>query len=177
MNDTSTDRIAASREAVRGFGHHYNYDVTYMEALMDVSPGAYQAFEGGMSMGRYQKAAPTELLSIVKITATWSEDCGPCTVLCVKIAREAGVSESIIRGALQGGKGLSPEHLDIYRYARAIAANEDMDPEFLPRLEARWGREVIAELAVAIVASRLFPTLKRALGHAKSCALMPELIS
>jgi hypothetical protein len=174
---TSTDKIAASLEAIRGFGQHYDYDTTYIEELADASPGAFQAFEGGMSMGRFQGAAPADLLIVAKLTAVRAEDCGPCTELGVKMAREAGVPEAVIRGALNGGKGLSPEQLDIHRYARAVAANEEMDPGLLPRLETRWGREVVAELAIAIVATRLYPTLRRALGHSKSCSLIPSLVS
>jgi hypothetical protein len=72
-------------------------------------------------------------------------------------------------------KGLNLEQRDVYDYALAVAANEEMDPELLPRLEQRWGREVVAELAIGIVATRLYPTLKRALGFAQSCSLIPEL--
>ena len=34
---------------------------------------------------------------------------------------------------------------------------------------------LIAGMAIGIVATRLYPTLKRALGFAQSCALFPEL--
>ena len=67
MNETSIDRITASREAVRAFGQQYDYDTTYMEVLMDASPGAYLTFEAALGMGRYQKAAPKELLLIAKL--------------------------------------------------------------------------------------------------------------
>jgi hypothetical protein len=177
MNDTLTDPLAASRESVRAFAEHYDYDVSYMEALMDASPGAFRTFENAMAMGRFQKAAPGELLMIAKLAAVRAEDCGPCLELGVKMAREQGIPEPIIRGALHGGKGLNPEHLDVYNYARAVALNDPMDPELIPRLEARWGREVVAELAVAIAGVRLYPTMKRALGYAKSCSLMPGLLS
>ncbi len=179
MNNTATttDPLAVSREAIRAFGQHYDYDVTYIEELMEMSPGAFHAFEAAMPLGQYQKAAPTELLTIARIAAMRVEDCGPCMELGIKIVREAGVSEHIIRGALHGGKGLNAELLDVYNYARAVAANEEMDSELLPRLKARWGGEVIAELAIAITGTRLYPTLKRALGHAKSCALFPSLAS
>jgi AhpD family alkylhydroperoxidase len=176
MNNTSTDKITASREAIRAFGRHYNYDVGYVEDLMDASPGAFAAYEAAMPMGQYQKASPTELLAIAKLATSQVEDCGPCLELGVKLARESKVTESVIRGTLRGGEGLSPEQLDVYRYARGVAENEDLDPELLPRLENRWGREVIAELAIAIVATRMYPALKRALGYAKRCSLMPELV-
>lgn len=174
MNQTSTDPLTASRNAIRGFGQHYDYDVTYLEELMDDSPGAFQAFEAAMGMGRFQKTAPDELLMIAKIAAMREQDCGPCTLLGVKMAREKGLPEALIRGALHG-KGLTADQRDVYDYARGVAANEELDPELLPRLQARWGREVVAELALNIVSTRLYPTMKRALGHAQSCALIPEL--
>jgi len=176
MKNTLTDKIAKWTEELRAFGAHYDYDVSYLEALISASPRAFQAFEAGMSMGRYRDAAPIELLMIVKITGMQAEDCGPCTELNVKMAREAGVSESIIEGILRGGKGLTPEHLEVYQYARAVTTNEGMDPDLLPRLEKRWGNEVMGELALAIVSTRLYPTLKRALGYDKSCSLIPGLI-
>lgn len=177
MNTTtpSTDKLTAARENFQAFGKHYDYDVTYLEEFMDASPGAFQAFEPVMPMGRYRKAASLELIFLVKIAAGRVEDCGPCLLLGVKMAREAGVSEEIIRGGLQGGKGLSPELKDVHDYARAVAVNSSAVTDLLPKLEQRWGREVVAELALAIVAVATYPTLKRALGHAKSCSLIPEL--
>lgn len=169
--------ITPALEGLRAFGQHYDYDVSYLEALAEASPGAFLAFEKAMGSGRYQKAAPFDLLAIAKITALRAEDCGPCTELCIKMAREAGVPDAVLRGALHGGKGLSPEHLEIHRFARAVAMNEDMDPDLLPRLQERWGREVMAELGLAIVSARLYPTMKRALGYDKSCSLIPGLLA
>ena len=172
-----TDKLEASRREIRAFGEHYDYDTSYMEALMEASPGAYFAFEAALGMGRYQKAAPTEALIIAKLTAIRAEDCGPCAELGVKMAREAGVPEAVIRGALRGGEGLTAEQREIHDYALAVATNGEMDPELLPRLQARLGREAVAELALGIVATRLYPTMKRGLGFAKSCSLMPGLLS
>ncbi|RBP35529.1 hypothetical protein DES53_12149 [Roseimicrobium gellanilyticum] len=169
--------IEAAREGLRAFAQHYDYDVSYLEALMDASPEAFFAFEAAMGASRFQKAAPTELLAIVKIAALRTEDCGPCTELAIKMGREAGIPDAIMRGALHGGKGLSPEHLDVYQFAHAVTTNEEMDPDLLPRLESRWGREVMAELGVALVGARIYPTIKRALGYAKSCSLIPGLLA
>jgi hypothetical protein len=177
METTTTDKLAASREFIRAFGQHYNYDVSYMEALMEASPGAFQAYEAAIQMGQYQKAAPRELLAIVQLATVQVEDCGPCLKLGIDMARESKVPEYIIRGALQGGKGLNPEQLEVYHYARGVAENVDLDPDLLPRLQERWGREALAELAIAIVAARMYPALKRGLGYAKSCSLVPEVVA
>lgn len=175
IDKTNTEKLAASRSMIQAFGRHYDYDVSYLEALMDASPEAFFAFEAAMPMARVRKEAPIEALMIAKLAAIRAQDCGPCTVLGMKVAREAGLSEALVRSVLRGGKGLSDEQKDVYDYARAVALNEDMDPTLLPRLERRWGRAVVAELAVNILASKLYPTIKRALGFEKSCSLMPEL--
>ena len=175
MNTISTENLEASREKIRGFGRHYDYDVSYIEQLLDASPGAFLAFEAAMPMGTYHNAAPADLLYIAKIAAMRIQDCGPCTELGVKKAREAKVPESVIQGALHGGKGLAPLQLDVYHYAQAVISYEDLPPDLLSRLESALGREVLAELALALVAARLYPTLKHALGHAKSCSLVPSL--
>ena len=172
---TPIDPLAESRKTIQGFGRHYDYDTSYLEELMDASPEAFRAFEAAMPMARIQKAASTEDIYIAKIAGMRGRDCGPCTELSLKMAREAGVAEEVIQGALRGGKGLNAEQRDVHDYARAVALNEDMDSELLPRLRRRIGEEALAELAVNLVATGLYPTLKRALGHAQSCSVFPSL--
>lgn len=178
MNDTMIDRNAAAKTALTGFSQHYNYDVTAMEELLEASPGAFHAFFGAaQTLGQFRGVAPKELLAIVKIATVRAEDCGPCLELALKMMAEEGVENPIIQGALHGGKGLSPEYLEVHDYARAVTLNQAMDPDCLPRLRKRWGEDVMAELAVTCLAAGLYPAIKRALGHAKSCSLFPALNS
>lgn len=172
---TVSDPLSASRDNLLHFGRHFDYDVGYLLELASASPEAFRAFEAAMPMTRVQKAATVEDVQIAKIAAMRAQDCGPCTALSLKIAREAGVSESVIQGALRGGKGLTGEQRDLHDYARAVALDEEMDTGLLPRLKARLGEAALAEIAVNIVGTRIYPTLKRALGHARSCALFPSL--
>lgn len=172
---TSSDSLADSRQALQEFGRHFDYDVGYLMELAEASPEAFRAFEAAMGMSRVRTVAPVEAVQIAKIAGMRAQDCGPCTELCLKIAREAGVEEAVIQGALRGGKGLNAEQRDIHDYARAVALNEEMDPELLPRIEARLGKAALAEIAVNLVGVRIYPTLKRALGHAKSCSFFPAL--
>lgn len=176
MNTPTPEKIEAARQYLRAFGDKYDYDTTYLEVFMDASPLAFQAFEAAMPMARVQSVAPVDLIFIVKIAAMQAEDCGPCLRLTIKMAREAGVSETIIRGPLQEGKDLSPIQYDVYRYTRAVTLNEPIDPELITHLEESLGRAALAEFAVNIVAARMYPTVKRALGYAKSCSLMPSLL-
>lgn len=172
---TSVDPMAASRQALEAFGRHFDYDVSYLLELADASPVAFHAFEAAMALSRVHHVAPLEAIHLAKIAGMRAQDCGPCTELSLKMAREAGVAEPAIQGALRGGNGLTAEQRDIYDYARAVALNEEMDPTLLPRLKARLGDAALAEIAVNLVGVRIYPALKRALGHAKSCSVMRSL--
>ncbi len=175
MTQISQFSSESSREVLRKFGAHYNYDTGYLEELLDSSPVAFRAFEAAMPMARVRKEAPVDLIMVAKLAAMKAQDCGPCTLLTVKMAREAGVDESMIGAVLRGGAGLSEMQRKIYDYAVAVALNQEVREGLLDDLRTRLGMEVIAELAVNIIATKLYPTLKRALGHSQSCALIPEL--
>lgn len=175
MTDSSSFSPETSRETLRKFGAHYDYDTSYLEDLLDASPGAFQAFEAAMPMARVHKTAPIDLIMIAKLAAMKAQDCGPCTLLSVKMAREAGLAESVIRAVLRDGGGLTDPQRDVYVYAVGVALNQELPPDLLPQLQECLGREVLAEIAVNIIATKLYPTLKRALGYAESCALIPEL--
>jgi len=172
-----TDKTTTARwlEEARAFSRQYDYDIAYMEELLERSPEAYQAFLGAMTMSGLSKAAPPELAAVARMAALRVEDCGPCLALSIKMAREAGVSEAVIRGALRNGEGLEGDARDVRKFAHAVAANEPLDEAWREELEQRLGKEVIAELAVIIAGVRIYPAVKRALGYAKSCSLIPEL--
>ncbi len=175
MADPNSFSPEVSRQNLREFGAHYDYDVSYLLELLNASEAAFRAFEAAMGMSRVQHDAPTDLLMIAKLAAMNAQDCGPCTLLSVKMAREAGVEERIIRAALKGGEGLSDLQRDVREYAVGVGLNQELPADLLPRLREQLGDAVLAELAVSIVGTRIYPTLKRALGHSESCALIPEL--
>jgi len=175
MTQSTSFSPEASRQNLRSFGAHYDYDTSYLEELLDASAAAFQAFEAAMPMARVREAAPVDLTMIAKLAAMNAQDCGPCTLLSVKMAREAGLDEATIRATLKGGEKLEGDQRDVHDYAVAVALNQELPAGLLPRLRERLGDEIIAELAVNIVATKLYPTLKRALGHSQSCALIPEL--
>lgn len=74
---TPLDPLAESRKTIQGFGRHYDYDVSYLEELMDASSEAFRAFEAAMPMARIQKAASTEDIYIAKIAGMRGRECGP----------------------------------------------------------------------------------------------------
>ena len=41
ISNVTTEKLDASRREFRAFGEHYDYDTSYMEALMGALPGAW----------------------------------------------------------------------------------------------------------------------------------------
>lgn len=65
----------------------------------------------------------------------------------------------------------------MYRFAAAVAAGTAEAAVLGERIEARLGRTAQVDLALAIATSRFFPTVKRGLGYARSCSLVPVRIA
>jgi alkylhydroperoxidase family enzyme len=91
----------------------------------------------------------------------------------INLARQEGVPEDVLRRAVMGEAGTLPPPLAAsFRFGEAVAAN---DPEMEPvrrTLEAEFGKRAVSEMAIAIAFARFYPTIKRALGHAKGCAVL-----
>lgn len=173
MNDQATSS-SQKHQQLESFENHYSYDATYLHHLLDHSSGGYDAFEAFGAMGNYRKELSAEGFFVSKIATARTEDCGPCTELNQRMAREAGVAEEIIKGALSG-KGL-PEHLEaIRRFSIAVATNA-VEPGQIEQMRERIGAEALAELGLAIASMRVYPCLKRALGDSHSCRLDAEPI-
>ena len=111
---------------------------------------------------------------IARIVATRDEDCGTCVQIEVNLARKEGVPPELIRAVLNKRveDELPAELFDVYRFAVAVVEASGEEDQLRQRLRAQLGEEAFVELALGIAAARVFPIAKRALGYAKSCALV-----
>jgi hypothetical protein len=72
-----------------------------------------------------------------------------------------------------GEAGTLPEPLAAsFRFGEAVAADDPEMHELREKLESMIGKRAVIEMAVGIGFARFYPTVKRALGHAKSCAVL-----
>jgi AhpD family alkylhydroperoxidase len=142
----------------------------FVRDLRRVAPGGFWRFALFTPMANYRRALPPEAYAVAKIAAAHSEDCGPCLQTTVNLATQAGVSNAIIRAAVTGDADAMDERTGAaYAFARAVCAHDVLSEDLRPKLVEWWGEAGVAELALAIAASRLFPTLKRGLGHGQTC--------
>jgi hypothetical protein len=152
------------------FEREWKYDASYMRDLIEASPRAAWLFSRAAALGRFRRDVPIEPWYAAGITAVRHEDCGPCTQLGVTMAERAGVSPAVLRAVLTDDlANMPPDVALVWKFTRATLAHDAAADEFREAIVKRWGRLALVSLAFAITAARIYPTVKYALGHGKSC--------
>lgn len=160
----------AFRKAIDKFERDWNYDAGYMRDILDASPRAAWLFSRVTALGQFRRDVPLEPWFAAAITAVRHEDCGPCTQLGVTMAERAGVSPAVLRAVLADDLEAMPADVAlVWKFTRATLAHDAAADEYREAIVRRWGNRALVSLAFAITASRLYPTVKYALGHGKAC--------
>ena len=121
-------------------------------------------------MAGYHKDVPLAPWCAAGIAGVLAEDCGPCTQLGVDRAAEAGVPPEVVRAVVAGDVDAMPDDVALaYRFARASLDRAPEADALRDEVVRRWGPRGLVSLAFAVTTARMFPTLKSALGHARSC--------
>lgn len=159
------------RRRLAAFEKNFGYDVSYMRDLLDTDLGAFLRFARASGVSGYRKDAPLDLYYAVKLTGALAADCGPCAQLVVTMALRDGVPGATIAKLLRGDDAEMTEPTRLgARFARAVLARDPAADEHRAEIVRRHGPRALASLALALVASQLFPTFKYALGYGHACA-------
>jgi hypothetical protein len=158
------------RRRLAAFERKYGYDAGYMHELLDTDFTAFRYFGKAISGGQYQGALPRDAWYAAKLATMQHDDCGPCAQLSIDMALEAGVPAAGLRAAARRDPDAMPADMALaWRYADATLRHDPAADELREQALARWGTKAVAALALAITLGRLYPTLKYAMGHGKSC--------
>lgn len=158
------------RSHLRKFGARLDYDVGYMEHLLQVDPGAFVKFYRVMGFAQHARAVPREAYYAAKIRAAMAEDCGPCTQLVVNMALAAGVSEPAVADVVLGNVGaLNADTAMVVRFTEAVLAHDPAADEMREQIRARWGEQALVTLGFVISSAKIFPALKYTLGYGQAC--------
>lgn len=157
---------------INEFEKHYHYDCTYMRELLDSSLAGFIRFSNFLPLNNYREKLSLNDYWIAKLSSIQSEDCGECLQLNIRMALEAGVDRGLVETAITDYRKLPAELRDIYQYARYVASNEVIEPELINHIMRRYGKNCLLELGLCVAAARVFPTIKRAAGYAKSCNMI-----
>ncbi len=157
-------------EAINRFERQWNYDASYMRDIIEASPRAAWMFSRAAALGQFRRDVPIEPWFAAGITVVRHEDCGPCTQLGVAMAERAGVGPATLRAVLADNPdAMPPDVALVWKFTRATLAHDAAADEYREAIVKRWGRLALVSLAFAITASRIYPTVKYALGHGKAC--------
>ncbi len=159
------------RRRIAAFEHDFDYDMSYAKDIYEASPRAFFCFSKILGISSYREDAPKEAWYAAKLAATLAEDCGPCTQLVVKMAERDGMSSAAIRAVLTRDEAAMPPDTALgLRFAHAVLRRDIAESDRLRReIITKWGRTALVSLALTIASSRVYPSVKYALGHGHAC--------
>jgi hypothetical protein len=156
--------------AVRGFERQWSYDASYIHEIIDADPRAAWMFQRATGLGKYRKDVPIEALAAAALTSVRHEDCGPCTQLGVSMFERAGMDPQVLRAILTENPAMMPPNAALaWRFTRATIDHDPLADEYRDEIIRMWGTRAVISLAFAMVTSRMYPTVKYAMGHGKAC--------
>lgn len=163
----STPELAAIEAREREIG----VSLDYQRDMAEASPGAALRLAEIGRLARAEQNVPPQVAAIAALGATLAEDCGDCVQIYVNLAAKAGIDRRHIKAALDNRLTDLPPDLKLgYCFGRVVSENDPMLLEKGAAIEARFGRKALVDLALAVAMARFYPTVKRALGHSRSCA-------
>jgi hypothetical protein len=158
------------RKGIAAFERKWDYDASYVHELIDADPRAAWKFSRAAAIGSYRKDVPLAAWTAAAVTAVRAEDCGPCTQLGVSMAEKSGVDPKVLRAILSEDAAAMPDDVALaWRFTRAALDHDPIVDEYRQEIARRWGPRAPISLAFAMVASRIYPTVKYAMGHGQAC--------
>ena len=149
----------------------YGYDASYLHEVLEVSTPAFLKFGLFQTMSNHRDGAPRDAYCAARMAATLSEDCGPCTQLVVDMALKAGMLPARIAAILRGDLEQAGTDAELgFRYGIAVAQNTINAAALSEEVEKRYGKRALVSMAYAVACSRVYPALKRGLGHGAACS-------
>src|SRR3954471_15528132 len=136
------------RNRLRAFERKYGYDVTYMRELLGTDCRAFVAFARATKIGEYRRDLPREVYWAAKLVGIVSEDCGPCTQLCVALALSDGVDAGVLSAVLADDRArMSTEVVLGVEFARATIAHAVEADDLRDEVTRRWGKRAVISVA------------------------------
>ena len=155
---------------LEAFGKNLNYDTSYLGAVLDADLSAFMRVAKLQGISNYRRDVPLDVQFAVKLVGAMHEDCGPCSQLMITMAERAGVAAETLRAiAASDEAALSPEVRLGVEFARASLARDPRADELRDQIVAKWGKRGLVSLAFGLVAARVYPTLKYAMGYGRTC--------
>jgi hypothetical protein len=158
------------RRWIDKFERTWSYDASYLRDVLDADPRALMAFSKVTGIGTYHKDVPPAVYTAAGLVAVMSEDCGPCTQLAIDMAQRGGVDPAILRAVVARDLRAMPEDVALaVRFVETSLRHAPEADDLREEVLRRFGKRGLVSLAFAMTAARLYPTLKYAMGHGRTC--------
>jgi hypothetical protein len=158
------------RNRLAAFERTFSYDLSYARDILAADRRAFFALARIGSISSYRRDVPRDVYYAAKLVSTLAEDCGPCTQLIVTMGLRDGADPRMLAAVVRGDEAAMTDEVRLgAAFARAALAHDPAADELREDVQRRWGRRALISLGFAIVAGRIYPTLKYALGHGKAC--------
>jgi hypothetical protein len=145
--------------------------VDFLRDMFRASASSVFKFGLFLPLANHRATAPLDAYYVARLVAVMREDCGPCLQTIITYALRDNVSRELIRATMRGDTEALGEPLaTVHRYVEAVV---DCDPDaadLAMTVAEIYGERALVDLALAIATTRVFPTVKRGLGYARSCA-------
>ena len=152
------------------FQRHYQYDVGYLQYILNSDLKAYIKFLCFQFMSSHSGGLPAGPLFAAKLRAIIWDDCGPCTQLMTQMALEAGVNPQIVAAIIKGDFDHIPHDIAlVVRFTELVLAHNPEADDLRQGIVAQWGESGLISIAYGISSSRIYPAMKYALGHGETC--------
>jgi len=150
--------------------NHLGASVDYLREMKSKSQSAFDKYTQVIPLAAHREFISKENSFIAHMLATVGEDCGPCAQIIVNLASKEDLSPAFMDAVVQARrKDLSDEQNLVYDFVQATVDNSENQNELREQVKDTLGEEALVDLGLAMASARIFPTVKRTMGFAKTC--------
>ena len=158
------------KSEAKAFGAHYDYDVSYLYDLIDLSPDAAAALNGFKEFYKYRGPAGGQAVWTGALLASTLEgDCGPCAQLVISMAMESGGDPDQIRACVEGRATEAGKTGLGFRFAEMAIKGDAQADRLRAEIQSAYGSKAAVSCAFAAASGRVYPVIKRGIGHGAPC--------
>lgn len=146
--------------------------VDWAKYVLDKSLALFFKYALALPLLGQWKYSSANAISVARLVAVQSEDCGSCVQIEINAAKKRKVAPEVIRNTLEKEyAGLDESCREVALFAEAVLGRTGGELEIGDRLKRRVGEKAFVEISVAIATARFYPTVKRALGFSTECRI------
>lgn len=154
----------------RRFERQWRYDAAYLHEIADLAPETLVTFQQFQTLARYRGDASPDLLAGATLAAVLREDCGPCAQLNIDMLQAFGTDPAQIRALVKRDFDAASSGTVLgFRFAEHLIDGHPETDALRELIAEQYGPRATLALAYAVLVTRSYPMLKRALGHGQAC--------